>query len=106
MDNPLYRIRFQFSYSTGTCFWPENNAARERYGYPIEPDELPLTPRTIAALNDLNVRYDASLDWDDPGGPPLWADAQWQQFYARARQVARQVRDELGATYQIDTYLP
>ena len=37
-----YLIRFSFDPGSGVCLWAKNEAAREKFGYPIEHWELPL----------------------------------------------------------------
>jgi hypothetical protein len=97
----VYRLRFFFDYGSGICFWSANDAANERFDYPIESDKLPLTIATQEAIEHLIEQYDRSLNWSDPGGPGLWNRDEWRIFDASVRQLLPIIRQELGPDYEI-----
>ena len=42
-----YRIKFFLDYGSGTYFWSGNAKTKAKFGYPIKPDELPLSLESI-----------------------------------------------------------
>jgi hypothetical protein len=98
---PIYELRFFFDYGSGVCLWAGNDAAREAYDYPVSAEWLPLGDDLLARVDRLLEEYDSSLDWDNPGGPSLWSEQQWQVFYAEARQLLAALRQQLGSRYEV-----
>jgi hypothetical protein len=96
-----YVLRFFFDAGAGVCFWAGNDAARAEFGYAVDLDSIPLTAETRAAVGVLMDRYDASFNWDDPGGESLWSPTAENAFFADARQLVDKVREELGPTFEI-----
>lgn len=91
----LPAFRFFLDAGAGTCLWAANLAARETFGYAVDHRRLPLADATRAALDALVARHDASLDWDDPGGPGPWTARDRAAFAAEARAVLARLRTEL-----------
>jgi hypothetical protein len=98
---PTYRLRFFFDAGGGICFWAGNDAARARYGYPIDTDSLPLSPDVTLLANALCERFDASVDWDNPAGPSPWSAAEWGRFGAETRAFLETVRGQLGPDFEV-----
>ena len=40
------KLRLAFDPGSGICLWSTNEAARARYGYPVDHSQLPLTENT------------------------------------------------------------
>jgi len=83
-----YRMRFFFDGCAGHCLWSGNDAAREKYDYPVSFDDLPLSDemkRAGAALLDRAV--DGATDWP--------------QFVPDARSFIERLRAELGQDFEI-----
>ena len=98
----MYRLRFFFDYGSGVCLWTANDAARARFGdYPVLLADLPLSPETVRAGEDLLTRYDTSLDWDDPAGPSPWPEEAWPPFHADVRALLARLRRELGPAFEV-----
>jgi hypothetical protein len=97
----VYRFRFFFDPGSGTCLWSANDAAQERFDYPVDHHELPLSPETLARLEALVDRFDGCLDWDDPGGPGGWSVDDARRFEADADVELERLRAELGEAFEI-----
>ena len=96
---PTYRLRFFFDTGSGVCLWSGNEAARQRYGYPVAPRTLPLPEDTSREMERLITWYDEWMDWASAPQPnPSWDEA---AFTAAARQLLDKIRRELGPDYEI-----
>lgn len=102
MMNPKaeYVIRFFFEWR-GSCFWGANDAARERFDYYIEPEELPLSVRTIKRANELMEWHDQDLNWEDPPDPGPWRQEECDRFNQAAREFLITLRQELGERFEV-----
>lgn len=98
----VYRLKYMFDAGSGICLWAASDAARGRFGYPVDDDELPLSEALRARVRRLLEWYDRSLDWDDPGGPSPWDAAEEARFAAEARAVLAALREELGPDFEIE----
>lgn len=91
-----YRVRYFFDPGSGTCLWAANEAARERFGYAIEHQELPLSKNTKLWLEYLVAWFDTSIDWDDPGNSDKhWSEKEVKRFNQAAKQGIELLRHEL-----------
>ncbi|MDP9315662.1 MAG: hypothetical protein M3R24_33175 [Chloroflexota bacterium] len=97
----VYRLRFFFDYGAGVCFWAADEATRQQFNYPVETDQLPLSSGLQATVEQLIMDYDQSLNWNDPGGPSLWTQDEWQRFDKRVEQMLEAVRAELAEQFEI-----
>lgn len=96
-----YALRFFFDPGSGICLWAACPEARERFGYPIEPRQLPLPRAVRERINELVDWYDTSVDWEYPAGPSLWDDAEQERFTRAARQLLAVLRAQLGPDFEI-----
>jgi hypothetical protein len=96
-----YRLRYAFDAGAGVCLWAGNDAARARFGYPIEAAALPLTDTTRQQVEKLIVWYDTGIDWMNPGGPSPWDAAEEQRFQTAARALAVLLEHELGPEFDL-----
>lgn len=101
MEQDEYRLRFFFDAGSGTCLWAGNDAARERFGYWIDPDELPLSGECRERLQAIVARYDESIDWDYPPDSPVWSEEDEARFGREARELVEELRGELGSEFEI-----
>jgi hypothetical protein len=101
MPGDKLRLRFFFDAGSGTCLWADNDAARERFVYAVDPDELPLPTRTRERLHALLRRYDESFDPDYPPGPPSWSEEESAQFKHDASELLDALRTGLGPDFEI-----
>ncbi len=97
----MYRIRFFFDAGSGTCFWSGNDASREKFGYFIDPLDLPLDTRVIQKIVALINAYDNAFNWNDPGGPNPIEKSKEDVIYASGDAVLRLVREKLGPDYEV-----
>lgn len=98
---PTYRLRFLFDAGSGTCLWAGNDAARERFGYAVAIDALPLVPGTRTRGAALVAQHDTSIDWDDPAGPSPWSAAERARFAADSEAFLAELRKELGTEFEV-----
>lgn len=94
-------LRFFFDPGSGVCLWSGNDAARERFGYPVESDLLPLSDETREEVERLIARYDESVDWRDPASEGPWTFEEKLQFAGDARRLLERLRRELGEECEI-----
>ncbi|GHO80068.1 hypothetical protein KSD_78390 [Ktedonobacter sp. SOSP1-85] len=101
MMNPKaeYVIRFFFEW-TGTCFWCGNDAARERFDYYIEPEDLPLSESTVKRAKELMEWHDKALNWEYPPDPGPWRQEECDRFNQAAKELLSTVRQELGERFE------
>ena len=45
-----YEMKFMFDWLSGTCVWSVNDAAHEKYDYPVDLSELPITQTCSSAF--------------------------------------------------------
>ncbi len=111
---PTFILRFFFEYHGGGCLWAQNEAAYQRLGFgPLDADDFTFSGEVsneaaiklssglkerVLMLDDL---YAESLDWDNPSGPNLWDDNQWDDFYRKARELHKDISNELGDDFEI-----
>jgi hypothetical protein len=69
--------------------------------YPIETDELPLTPETKAMIHKWAERYNNSLNWDDPANTPPWDPADLRDFENEGIRIWLRLREELGPQFDV-----
>lgn len=60
------RLRFFLDAGSGVCLWAWDDAAKKKFGYAVELDDIPLPRDLVADLMHLMADYDAMIDWDDP----------------------------------------
>lgn len=104
------RLRFFFDASAGVCLWAQDDAAKARFGYAVEADDLGLCDDLVAALRQLMADYDATIDWDDPGrtgdldtGPTAFGYEADAPLGERVREVLVRLRTALGPAYEIES---
>ena len=95
------KLRFFFDAGSGICLWAADEAAREKYGYPVALEALPLDSATVSRGEDLIRNFDTSLDWNDPTGPSPWSDADRSKFVSEATDFHRVLAEKLGDTFEV-----
>lgn len=96
-----YQLRFWFEHG-GPCIWGMNDKAKEKFGYPIENDKLPISANLIKMLNSLEDEYGTYLDWNCPSNPSPWSEEHKASFLNKANIAYERLKSELGADYQIE----
>jgi hypothetical protein len=74
---------------------------KERFGSPIEPEYLPLSPETIARVYELIEWHDQSLNWEYPPDPGPWRQDECDRFNSAARELLEICRRELGENFEL-----
>lgn len=99
-DPPPLGLKLMFEWRGGTL-WPDDEATRRRYDVgPIE-DRLGLPPELLARLDAMTEWHDTALDWDDPGGPSPWDDAEFARFQEAAEAMRAEVERVLGPGFRV-----
>ena len=99
-----YEMKFMFDWLSGTCVWSVNDAAHEKYDYPVDLSKLPITPNLLKRLQDLVEWHDEALNWDDPGSGLVWDEAQIATFDEKAIALYHELCQQLGADYEINLF--
>lgn len=97
---PTYRLRFFMEWHA-SCLWQANDAARRRFGFEVDPNELPLSRATRDEIWRLSEWHDTSLNWDYPPDPGPWREEECARFNAAARALLAAIRAELGSDYEV-----
>ena len=96
-----YRLRFFFDTGSGICLWSANDAARERFDYPIELSALPL-PETIRRRGSFVLAwYDTFMDWELAPEPSQWWPREEAAFNAAVQELLALFRQYLGPDFEI-----
>ncbi|MCI9263908.1 MAG: hypothetical protein HFF06_04985 [Oscillospiraceae bacterium] len=96
-----YQLRYFFDWGLDTCLWAGNDAAREKFGYPVSLGELSLSPALTSELEKLCAEFQTCLNWDDPPAPSPWSDPQKEEFLCRSRSAYEQLLQELGESFEV-----
>lgn len=95
-----YLIRFWFDHG-GICMWGMNELTKEKYGYAIENDQLPITNELIRILDKLNDDYEDSLNWSNPIESAPWTKEDRAAFRKTANEAYQALQKELGQEYEV-----
>lgn len=98
---PTYRLRYFFDPGGGICLWSANDAARERFGYPIDTRSLPLRENTWRRAAYLCSWHDTSIDWDYPADLSPWDASERERFNVEAQRLLALLREQLGREFEI-----
>jgi hypothetical protein len=96
-----YLLRFALDAGAGICLWSANDAARQRYGYPVDLRDLPISASLRWRGETLMRRYDAGFDWNDPGNSAPLSSAEHDLFHATVNAWLDDLRRELGPAYAV-----
>ena len=97
----LYRLRFFFDTGSGICLWCGNDAARERYGYPVDLRDLPL-PETIRRRGYFVLAWhDTFMDWDMSPQPTKWRAREVAAFNDATQELLALLRQHLGPDFEL-----
>ena len=95
-----YLLLFWFEHG-GICIWGKNEATKEKYGYAIESNELPLSKELINILDNLELSYARSLNWASPLEPAPWTKDERDMFRKEANEAYDRLIKELGPDFEI-----
>lgn len=96
----VYELKYWFEWWSGEI-WGANDEAREKYGYPVDLDDLPLPAELKERILGLSDEHGDSLDPDYPPDPTPWTAEHIRDFEHRAKVAYEQIKAELGETFEI-----
>jgi hypothetical protein len=104
VSQPKYKLRFWIEWGPPAPLWAADDATRNAFGggvsY-IDLQDLPLSPDTVAQLEQLCHWYQGSLNWDYPPDPGPWRQAECDCFNAAALALFEKVAAELGEAFEV-----
>jgi hypothetical protein len=106
---PPYHLRLFLDAGSGVCLWAQNDAARDRFGYAVDAQDLDLPPDVLEDVFRLIRDHDEGFNWNDPalagnqGAPGPDPDT---PFHDRIRTLAKWLREALGPGFVIETGVP
>ena len=100
-EMPTYRLRFFFDPGSAICLWSGNDAARDRFGYPVDARSLSLSENTWRRVAYVCSWYDTSIDWHCPPDQSPWNEAERERFNCEAQQLLALLREQLGPEFEI-----
>ncbi len=95
-----YVLKYWFEHG-GTCLWSANQLARDKFGYAIDNQELPISKALVDELYALETEYHGYLNWNDPVSPSPWTMIQKQDFINRSNAVFLKLLVELGEEFEV-----
>ena len=95
-----YVIKYWFEYG-GPCLWSANESAHNKFGYPIENSELPISKDLADELYSLEDEYQSSLDWNYPPDPSPWTPEHRKDFKIRANDAYLKLTLQLGSDFNV-----
>ena len=97
----VYILRFFFDPGSGIRLWAANDAARDKWDYPIDTRDLPLPENTWRFAYHLCSWFDTSIDWTYPPDPSPWDAAERDRFNNAAQQFLEILRGQLGTDFDV-----
>lgn len=100
-----YKFDFWFEWGCGEdfcpCLWSTNSFAKEKYGYCVNINDLPISDDLTKFLYLLGIEHDNALDWSCPQNDLCWTESEEKEFYAKAWEGYKRLKKELGPNYHI-----
>jgi hypothetical protein len=97
----VYRLRFFFDTGSGICLWSANDAAREKFDYPVPLEALPL-PETIRRRGEFLIAwYDTFMDWELSPQPSRWWPREQHGFNAATQELLALLEEHLGPAFEL-----
>jgi hypothetical protein len=96
-----YLLRYFFDAGSGICLWSANDAAREKFDYPVELLSLELPEDLLREALGVVTLYDTSLDWSYPPNPSPWSAQEHARFNDVAQSLLLNFRQQLGPLFDI-----
>ena len=95
------KLRYFFDPGTSICLWAADDAARDRYGYAVEYEDLPLPEVTVEKAVQLAKWFETSIDWSYPADPSPWSADERQRFISAADDFYQTLIETLGPDYEV-----
>jgi hypothetical protein len=99
--NTHYKFRYFFDAGSGVCLWSGNAAARKRFGYAVQTDELFTNASLLTEAARLIDWFDQSIQWADPGSGSLWTQGEEVSFQKAALDLHGLLTSQCGANVEI-----
>lgn len=96
----MYELRFWFEHGGG-CLWSKNKEAKDKFGYLINTEKLPLSKKTSDEIKRMENWYHSYLDWSCPSNPSPWTDDEKKDFLKQAKQLYDTIVFELGKSFSV-----
>ena len=96
-----YLFRYFFDAGSGVCLWSANDAAREKFDYPVTLQSLALPENLLREALHIVTWNDTSLDWGYPPNPSPWSDEERARFNDASQCLLSNLRQQLGSMYDI-----
>ena len=97
----VYRLRYFWEWGSRTCFWSDNNAARERFDYEVDVDQLPLSEVLKRRIYFLASWHNSLMNWANAPEGSIWSSAESERFSGASSELLTLVRQHLGANYEV-----
>jgi hypothetical protein len=98
-------LRYYFEYGVDTALWPED--LDSPFGYPCDPQRLPVPQHTRDEITRLACWYQSSMNQDYPPDPGPWGEVERTCFNTAARALLAALRRELPDSCRVeDRYVP
>lgn len=98
---PRYVLRYFFDPGSGICLWSANEAAREKFDYPVQLRDLGLPENLLRKALYVMAWYDTSLDWSYPSNPSPWSESERALFSETSQDLLSVLRQHLGSEFEI-----
>ncbi|NUM53303.1 MAG: hypothetical protein HUU46_06645 [Candidatus Hydrogenedentes bacterium] len=95
MTKPNITFRYFFDLGAGTCLWSADDETRNRFGYAVDIDMLPVSAETKEQYARLLAWHDRAFNWSDPTGDPVLGQEERARFNDAANRLFLQLRHEL-----------
>ncbi len=100
---PTYAFRFFFEWgNSGECLWPDNLAARERFGFAPSIEDFPVSEELKANVHRVGEWYQTNLNWDYPPDPGPWRQDECDRFNRAVQELFGDLVRELGPDYELE----
>jgi hypothetical protein len=96
-----YQMKYMFDWESDVCLWSTNDPTRNKYGYPVNLEQLTISEDLRATLRRLIDKHDEALNWENPAGDLLWTTEQIEAFIREAEEGYHRLCDELRDEYEI-----
>ncbi len=96
-----YLLRYFFDAGSGICLWSSNDAAREKFDYPVELQSLELPENLMREALNIVTWFDSSLDWSYPPNPSPWSEQERGHFNEASQSLLSKLRQQLGPAFDI-----
>ena len=100
----VYEMKYMYDWGSGCCVWSINDAAREKYDFPVFAEQLPISDDLKTTLDYLISKHDEALDWDCPQNDLLWDEEQINLFIKEAISAYERLCVELGDEYRVELW--